>query len=231
MTERFAIYYAPSTDSALWQKAEQWLNADVLSRTQTQIDPEEFLAATQSARRYGFHATIMAPMRLAPGKSAADLITEIAAYAKSCAPVELGTLELHNLGGFLALIPKHQSAELTKFAGTTLSRFQNLRAPLTDIERRKRLAAGLSQHQTELLDQYGYPYVMDEFRVHLTLTDKLSEPHTTLMRDLAQDWFGPVLNAPFWLDRLVIYREPAPGADFIRENEFLLTGAQRTPIS
>ena len=53
MTRRFAIYYAPARDAALTLRAEAWLARPDLQ------------AETVSARRYGFHATLKAPMEIA----------------------------------------------------------------------------------------------------------------------------------------------------------------------
>ena len=40
-----------------------------------------------------------------------------------------------------------------------------------ELERRRK--AGLSAAQEKMLLRWGYPYVLDEFRFHLTLTGRL----------------------------------------------------------
>src|SRR5690606_41980730 len=62
--------------------------------------------------------------------------------------------------------------------------------------------------QEELLGAYGYPYVMDEFRFHMTLTDRLEGEDCAEFRTAAQTWFAPVLGEPVMLDRLVLFVEP-----------------------
>ena len=78
MTERFAIYYrpAPRRLGRCWRaRAEAWLGRSPESRT----------ALTVSARRYGFHATIKAPMALAAGRTRAELEAALAAFARDAA--------------------------------------------------------------------------------------------------------------------------------------------------
>ena len=77
-SDRFAIYYAPARDSALWRRAEEWL-------AQPELQP-----ITVSARRYGFHATIKAPMALAEGTDRAGLEMALADFARTHGPVVLG---------------------------------------------------------------------------------------------------------------------------------------------
>ena len=69
MPERFAIYYAPARESAFAERAEAWLS-------QSQLEDR-----TVSARRYGFHATLKAPMALAEGQDRAGLEAALAAFA------------------------------------------------------------------------------------------------------------------------------------------------------
>jgi len=39
----------------------------------------------------------------------------------------------------------------------------------------KRLSSPLTVRQQQLLDEYGYPYVLDEFRFHITLSDRMQD--------------------------------------------------------
>jgi hypothetical protein len=83
----------------------------------------------------------------------------------------------------------------------------------------------LTARQVDLLDRFGYPYVMEEFLFHMTLTDRLPP---TLQPDLlraAQAWFADALRDPLVLDRIALFHEPAPGAPFARLADFTL----RTP--
>jgi hypothetical protein len=212
MTERFAIYFAPRRDSLLGQRAEAWL-------AQPELE-----ALTVSARRYGFHATLKAPMALAAGVDRAQVEMAVAEFAGRNAAVEM-ELAARLIDGFLALTAEPQSQELTDFAASVVVAFEPLRALLAPAERARRLRTPLSARQIELLDRYGYPYVLEEFQFHMTLTDRLATEQREPMRKRAADWFAEALAEPVRLDRLVLFYEAEPGAAFRRLDDFVLKGA------
>ena len=84
---------------------------------------------------------------------------------------------------------------------------------------------GLSERQIELLDAYGYPYVFEEFRFHMTLTDRLDDADARDIATAASTWFGPVLEEPVLLDRLVLFHEAEAGKPFRRVGDFKLGAA------
>jgi hypothetical protein len=211
MTARYAIYFAPARDSKLWHRAHDWL---------AQPDLE---ALTVSARRYGFHATIKAPMTLA--LDYAELDAALLALADEFSPVTLSGLAPRLIDGFLALTTVPQPAELTEFAAEVVDTFEPFREPLSEAELARRLKAPLTPRQVELVEQYGYPYVLDQFLFHMTLTDRLPENLREPMRERAVVWFADVLAAPVLLDRLVVFAEPEPGAAFERlDPDYILRG-------
>ena len=212
MTERFAIYFAPARDSRLAERAEAWL-------AQPELE-----ALTVSARRYGFHATLKAPMGLAPGVARAQLEAALAEFAGRSAAVELA-LAPRLLGGFVALTAEPQPQAVTDFAADVVVAFEPLRAPLGAAETARRLGAPLSARQIELVERYGYPYVLDEFLFHMTLTDYLAEAQRAAMQARAVAWFADALATPVTLDRLVLFHEAEPGAAFRRLDDYLLKGA------
>ncbi|ODT77951.1 MAG: hypothetical protein ABS76_25395 [Pelagibacterium sp. SCN 64-44] len=229
MPQRFAIYYAPDVHDALWDRATIWLGRDAASDelaegTVAGMDRTRLLNLTQSASRYGFHATVKPPMALAEGRSEADLQAALADFAAATAPVPLGQLELASLDGFLALIPRAEEAALQDFAARVVEHFEPFRAPLTLREQATRAAAGLSERQLELLGAYGYPYVFDQFRFHMTLTDRLGPEDQAELLEAARTWFGPVLEQSIILDRLVLFHEAERGKPFRRVAEFGLRG-------
>lgn len=226
MTERFAIYFAPSATSNLWERAAVWLGRDahddeLFSGPVAGIDRNRLLNLTQSANRYGFHATLKAPMRLVEGAGEAELRGALAAFAAQHEPIEIGRLTIATLDGFLALV-NEEDGSVQDFAARVVETFDPLRAPLTARERAARGATGLSERQLELLDAYGYPYVMEEFRFHMTLTDRLGEADARDIAAAAATWFGPVLDAPVMLDRLCLFHEPDAGKPFRRIADFKL---------
>lgn len=226
MPERFAIYYAPSATSHLWERAAAWLGRDssdgkLLNGPLAGIDRDRLLNLTQSSNRYGFHATLKAPMALVDGAGEADLRAAITAFASEHAPLDLGKPRLASLDGFLALLVDDNEA-LQDFAAHVVERFDIFRAPMTAKDRAARAGRHLSARQTELLDAYGYPYVFDEFRFHMTLTDRLADADRAEIMQAAKTWFNPVLEEPLLLDRLALYHEPDAGKPFVRLADFKL---------
>lgn len=226
MTERFAIYFAPSATSNLWERAATWLgrdaaDGDIFGGPVAGIDRDRLLNLTQSANRYGFHATIKAPMALADGATEAELRAALSAFAPRHQPIELGQLKLASLQGFLALLVD-ENENLQDFAAHVVEDFDTFRAPMSVKDRAARASKGLSERQIELLDAYGYPYVFEEFRFHMTLTDRLSEADAADITPAARTWFAPVLEEPVVLDRLSLFHEHEAGKPFRRVADFKL---------
>lgn len=234
MPERFALYYAPAVTDPLWLRAAQWIGRDPTGRDVPEtaipgLDADYRHRISVSARRYGFHATLKAPMALAPGRSRDELEVVLAAFGEGTPQTAIGRLELAFIDGFLALIPAVQSDELTASAGSAVAEFEAFRATTSAEDREKRIRHGnLSEHQIELLDRYGYPYVMDEFRFHMTLTDRLPEAEREAVMAAAAAWFEPILPAVAMLDRVVLFHEPESGAPFVRLEDFELQA--RLPV-
>ena len=87
--------------------------------------------------------------------------------------------------------PDPQGPTLETLAADLVRATNPFRAALSQADLDRRRAAGLTPHQDALLTEWGYPFVMDEFRFHITLSGKLDD---ATMRDLfraADAWFGP----------------------------------------
>jgi len=228
MSERFAIYYAPPATSELWQRASRWLGRDAATGNVSNdgiagIDAETLTAITPSANRYGFHATLKAPFPLAASRSREELEAAIHTFSLRHGRVALGPLELRLLDGFLALCPVVQSPALTDFAGKIVAEFDAFRAPMTPAERVRRLKSNLNAYQIGLMDHYGYPYVMDQFLFHMTLTDRMPSEQQETVIAAASEWFAPVVGRDMILDRLSLFHEPQSGEPFLRVSDFPLS--------
>lgn len=223
MSARYAIYFAPARHSPWWEFGTQWLGRDEYdSRARPQSALEDFLPPelsrlTEEPRRYGFHATLKAPFRLAEGRDEAGLITRLAALAPRLKPVALGPLHAATLGDFVALVPDTVSASLHTLAAACVTELDDVRAPLLDADRRRRGTEHLDPREVELLNRYGYPYVLERFRFHLTLTGRLEVAVAKRVTHAVAPRIA-LLNAevPLVLDRLCLFVEKAPGAPFQR---------------
>ena len=230
MPERYGIYYAPAVSNPLWSLAAQWLGRDAASGQLPEVDAAGIafarrFALTMAARRYGFHATLKAPMALDKGLSGRDLDMALKAFAEVNRPLDIGAIALRPIDGFLALVPAVQTPALTDFAAKCVIDFDGFRARASEAERAKRIASGgLSPRQIELLDLYGYPYVLQEFRFHMTLTDRLAGAEHEALKHAAEQWFAPAIGEHLLLDRLVLFHEAEPGAPFTRLRDYPLSG-------
>jgi Protein of unknown function (DUF1045) len=225
VTGRFAIYAAPGTGSAdaagalLRERAERWLGRSAAGDPVTPGVPAGWTRAavdviTASARRYGFHATFKAPFRLAPGRTPGELDAALARFAAGRAGTAVPRLRLARLGGFYALVPGAEAAELLALADEVVTGFDGFRAPATTAELARRRPASLTSRQRELLKTWGYPYVLDEFRFHLTLTDRIPAEQRFAVERTLGDWFSASIGATVPVDALALFTETEPGAPF-----------------
>lgn len=208
--KRYALYYAPPR-GALAETAARWLGRDAETGA-TPVQPDPSLGPlTVSARRYGFHATLKAPFRLADGTTEEDLIAAVDVFAAGVRPCVVEGLRLASLDGFLALIPVGDTRALNAFAARVVTAFERFRAPLSESERQHRNPDRLNPRQRELLDTYGYPHVLDEFQFHMTLTDRLTPEQRAVILPLAARHFAPVIPGRFMVKDLVVFGEGEDG--------------------
>jgi hypothetical protein len=142
---------------------------------------ESWLKLTEDPRRYGFHATVVAPFRLRADLDVRDLVDAIAAFARAARPFEAGELKVGRIAtvdgrAFVALEPEGEARGLCAFAEEAVRGLDRLRAPLTEAELDTRTVdARLTPRQRYYLEVWGYPYVLAEFRPHFTLTNALAD--------------------------------------------------------
>ncbi|HSO48774.1 MAG TPA: DUF1045 domain-containing protein, partial [Rhizobiaceae bacterium] len=216
----YAIYFAPGPGTDLARLASDWLGRDAYNNAPVeQSVPAGFsLSAmaelTADARRYGFHATIVAPFRLAPGANEKDLLQALDEFTAKRAPFEIAHLVLGRLGPYFALVPDTAPQALGQLESDCVEHFQPFRSPLAadDIARRK--PDTLTPAQRQNLERWGYPYVREEFRFHMTLTNAVPQDRRDAVQPALEAHFAPVIAKPLLIDRLAVFLEPGPGAPF-----------------
>jgi hypothetical protein len=215
---RYAIYFVPSRDGPIYRIGSSVLGWDchdgktVTRPTVPKIADAEWHASTEAASRYGLHATLKAPFRLADGSSEPSLIEAFKAFCAGRRAVGAVSLALDCLDGFLALTPRDPSPALDAFAFDCVQYFDRFRAPPDEEERQRRLAAPLSARQIANLENWGYPLVGDDFRFHITLTDRLD---ATTRERFAAALCGliPAVDRVVIVDRVAVLKQP-PGGRF-----------------
>lgn len=220
---RFAVFYAPPQGSELARAGAKWLGWDAAEGVPLP-QPElglDMARTTQTPRKYGLHGTLKPPMRLTT--TADSFLDAVETFAQTRAPVAFGPLRLRTLGSFLAIVPERQTEALVTLAADIVQSLDPFRAAPTDTELARRREAGLTPNQDALLTAWGYPYVMEEFRFHITLSGKLEK---VMMQDAfraADAWFAPALAEQHSLSELAVFGEDAQGMFHI-VNRFPLAG-------
>ena len=218
---RVAIYFAPATDSDWWLSGSEWLGRCAVTGLVLPQSPiggctaAGFAALTADPRRYGWHATLKAPFKLAPGQTLHSVRSAIQRLCQGRQPFELAPLRVSPLGQFLALRPTHAQAELDLLAADCVRQFQPLARALSDDELAKRRQANLTPAQDRLLQDWGYPFVFDQYRFHFSLSGNVQgvDPEALAsIRDAASQRFHGL--GPCLVDRVSLFIEPAPGAPF-----------------
>lgn len=229
MSARYALYYAPAPDTLFHALGASWLGRDAWSGALPgQPAIENMSGLTSEPRRYGFHATLKAPFALSPGKGRDDLTAFARNFARRHMPVMLPKLRLAALDGFLALVPDSETETLHELAACCVMDFDGFRGPLLPDEIARRHRSGLSHRQGRLLLNWGYPHVLDQFRFHMTLSNRLAPADMARLRKEAERHFAPVIGVPVRLDAITIFCEAETRTPFRAEERFVLTGKADT---
>lgn len=211
---RYAVYYAPAAESALWGFGSATLGYDALTGEDLPFavppgcDPTLWPGFTEEPRRYGFHATLKAPFELADGRSEEQLRAFARNHAAGLDAVELAGLSVTALGSFVALTPSEASEALQRFAFAIVQAFELFRAPMSEVDKARRLKNPLTPAQHAYLEAYGYPYVGDAFRFHMTLTGSLPGEQTGPVKQALDTAYAAALPAgPVRIDRFALFRQ------------------------
>ncbi|MFH3481519.1 DUF1045 domain-containing protein [Xanthobacter variabilis] len=221
MAHRYAIYLAPAAQSPLWRFGSAVVGydaesgADLDAPDMAGFDPPRWRELTEEPRRYGFHGTLKAPFRLADGCTETDLDALIAAFAAEHHPFELPPLAVRAIGPFVALVPPMPVPMLEDIARCAVMELEPARAPLSAEEVARRRPDRLSARQRGHLERYGYPYVHEDFRFHMTLTGPLGENELAHALNALTDAYGATgADAPLAVTDVGLYVQPEPGARF-----------------
>lgn len=222
MTARYALYYAPDPGNPWWQIGSRWLGRCAATESRLPqppiagVEAAVFHALTAAPRRYGFHATLKPPFQLARGASLPALVQALDRLCARQSAFRLPPLEIAELGGFLALVPAANEPRIDALAAACLRGLDRFRAPPAAAELARRRTAALSPREDSLLQRWGYPYVLDRFRFHFSLTGSLrgAPPFAAAaMRGAATEAVAQLAAPPPVLDEICVFEETAAGAN------------------
>jgi putative phosphonate metabolism protein len=220
---RLALYWAPAESDPLHARGSAWLGRDAASGdvvAQPAVEGIDLAQATADPRGYGLHATLKPPFRLRHGYAAAREAT--AALAARTAPFDLPPLAVHDLDGFLALREAAPCPPLHALADACVIALDDHRTPPDAAEIARRRPERLTAAQRAHLDRWGYPYVLEEWRFHVTLTRRLSPDEKSILLPAAAAFLDTAAARPRRVEAISLFVQPAPGAP--------LTIAERLPL-
>ena len=213
---RVGVYYAPAADDPLAVAGATWLGRDA-DRNVAVAQPAvaNNAALTAEPRRYGFHATLKPPMRLAEGRSWFQFLAAARAVAASVVPFDLPALHVADLHGFLALRETAFCAPLQALCDRCVAELDDFRQPPDDAELQRRRRAALSAEQDAMLRRWGYPYVFETWFFHRTLTRRLDDAEKAQIKPLAEAFFAEAIATPRRVSEICVFTQAGPDADFV----------------
>jgi putative phosphonate metabolism protein len=217
---RYAIYVAAGADNAMSRFGAELLGYDAYSGDEVSFPQGPLRVApdwrdiTADPRKYGFHGTLKAPMALAPGKTEAELKAACATFASKPRPIPVIRPVVDAISGFIAVIPGEAVDALQQLAADCVRDFDSFRASLTAEDHARRKPERLSERQREFLDRWGYPYVMEEFRFHMTLTGRLDAERRGPILEMLRARFAELKLETLAIDRITLFKQEDAKARF-----------------
>lgn len=226
---RYAIYFAAGADHALSRFGAELLGYDAYTGDEVSF-PQAALevapdwhAITTDPRRYGYHGTLKAPMALALGRTEAELKAACARFAEKARPMPVIRPVVDTISSFIAVVPAEPVDALQQLAADCVRDFDSFRPPLTAEERARRKPEKLGERQREYLDRWGYPYVMEQFRFHMTLTGRLDAERRGPILEMLRGRFAALDLETLTIDRVALFRQEDAASRFRIIGEWALT--------
>jgi putative phosphonate metabolism protein len=207
---RYAIYYAAARGTALDRFGSELLGYDARSGDDLSFPdgvPPDWRELTEDPRKYGFHATLKAPITLAADRTETELLAACADFAATRRSVPIVAPVVSEIDRFVAVVPAELSDDLQELANACVVTFDPFRATLTAEDRARRNPSNLTPRQRGYLDRWGYPYVMEEFRFHMTLTGKLEKARREFVRELLRTHFLRWEINDLKVDRIALFKQ------------------------
>ncbi len=212
--ERYAVFWMPQPGSPLAEFGTRWFGAPAESAAALGLNADDVEAAIVEPKRYGLHATMLAPFRLQPGKGVQALLEQLERFTATRAPVPLCPLQLERLGSFLALVTTAREASIRSLHIQCMFALDSFRGPANSDEQRRRETGAGKSTQKLLLAQWGYAHVMHLFRFHVTLTGRLDDQAAARFNGALASEVEALNAEPFALDTLCLVGDPGNGEQF-----------------
>lgn len=224
---RYALFWAPERDSPLERFGAAWFARDPERPDEPPDAPSipglplgrEELTATPC--RYGLHATLRSPFQLVDGVE--ELDRALQTFAARTRAVMIPPLTLNGDLGFVTLRPSQPSPQVDDLAAACVREFHPYATRPNEDEFARRRARPLSDAEERNLELWWYPYVMDAFRFHITLTGMLSAAMAAEVIRALSPFMQPMTDGPVAIRSIALFGE-RPGGDFLLLKRYPLTG-------
>jgi hypothetical protein len=181
---RYAIYYTPQPGTALAAFGRSWFGrandgVTLQAFSDAGLSGTSFAKLAVAPGRYtGLHALFRAPFAPRDGIGLEAIKTRLVNFAARRQPVAPGPVTLSRSGRSLVLRPVEATPALDWLAAQCVASFEDFAAPPSDVEREEfGRGSQLSDYQRLLLESFGDPYVLSEYRFSITLTGPLDAAH------------------------------------------------------
>ncbi|MGF9563595.1 DUF1045 domain-containing protein [Neorhizobium sp. JUb45] len=215
---RYSINFTPPAHDPLTLAAAQWLGRHAFSGAafdhpaMRALSLHDISFNTALPRRSGFHGALRPTFKLAPGVTEAELLRDLMRFAGKQRPFALPLLEVVRIGTQFALAPVIPCQSMHLLAGAVVTEFERFRLPMPDDEMERADPGNLSAGQLANMLRWGDPYLMDEFRFHMTLTGPLAPTDLAKFETALRGYFAPILTDPVEVTNLALFVEEEPGA-------------------
>jgi hypothetical protein len=211
---RYAIYYTPQPGTALAAFGRSWFGrandgATLQAFSDAGLSGTGFAKLTPAPGRYtGLHAQFRAPFALRDGFGLDALKARLITFAARRKPVDTGPLTLSRAGRYLVLRPVDPTPALDWLAAQCVAAFEDCAAPPSDLERAEHANPSLSDYQRLLLESFGDPYVLSEYRFSITLTGPLDAAHLERVAQALWPVLEDICAAGVTVDGLSLFGDP-----------------------
>ena len=211
---RYAIYYTPRPGTALAAFGRSWFGrandgATLQAFSERGLTGAGFARLPMAPGRYGgLHAAFKAPFALREDIGPDRLRARLVSFADRRKPLQTGPLTLARAGRFLVLRPVNPTPALDWLAAQCVSAFDNFTAPIGESERRERQGQSLSDYQLLLLESFGDPHVLSEYRFSITLAGPLDGAHLERVTQALWPVLDAICTVGVTIDALSLFGDP-----------------------
>lgn len=215
---RCAIYFIPARDNPLTVAATRWLGRDAYTGERVEsggiegLVDEDRAFLTAPVRRFGFHGTLRAPFQLVEGYSIDTLARALTRFARQRPSLLVPRTDIRLLDSFFCLLPDSPTPQVNALAAEVVMSFDHFRAPMSEGELERRYPLRLTDRQHANLLAWGHPFVLDDYRFHMSLTGPVPRNEQAYVLTVLKRYFGTLTSAPLIIDQLALFYEPEPNA-------------------